>query len=335
LDAKDDTDVLGLAGFSFDLNSLQNPQATYVTLYNRLLKKMFTPLMMMMPRRIAEILPKLPFEYFQNLSKDLEKFDQLLYGIVEERKKKKQAHLQSTNGSNQEEAVDLLDLMVSSLDDESGHGLTNRELRDNMMVFFIAGHETTANSLSFALYFLAKYPEIQEKARKEILDILGDRDHPTYEDQKQMEYLLMIVKESMRHYPPVSMLPIRKTRECVQLEVDGKVYSLPKGSFVSVFIYGLHHNPNLWSDPEKFIPERFAPGVAEKENRHFFSWNPFGGGSRACIGQDFSLIEQRITLSSILKKYDLSLRPGSGELKLKNSPLVTPDNLLIKFTPRT
>jgi len=256
--------------------------------------------------------------------------------------------------------------MISALDESDlKHNITPEELRDNMVVFFLAGHETTANSIAFACYFMAKHPEVQERARKEILSVYNKHIEngltkvpahefiPTYEEQKGLEYLTAIIKETLRLYPPVAQLPARITSKDVKL---GE-YTLPKNTLVAVDIFSMHHNSKVWGpDCEEFHPERFIGSPEEPNhdethehvnensrittkdgitvNHHPYAWNPFGGSVRSCIGQNFSMIEQRMLLSSMLLRYDLSLPSGCAEMKLRPGGLVSPANLFIDFKRR-
>jgi len=216
--------------------------------------------------------------------------------------------------------------MIRSTEEENGK-MTTQELRDNISIFFLAGHDTTSSAISFVLYFLAKYPEIQKKARQHVLDIVGKGvSVPNYEQQKKMDYITMIIKETMRLYPSVAEIIERKLTQNLQLGDE----CLPAGSYITVSIYNLHHNPKYWKDPEAFNPDRFSQTNSDK--RPFFSWNPFGGGARACIGMEFSLIEQRIVIASLLLKYDIIL-PEGQEIRLKPFGLLAPEGLKLLFKP--
>ncbi|KAI8889920.1 cytochrome P450, partial [Backusella circina FSU 941] len=146
---------------------------------------------------------------------------------------------------------------------------------------------------------------IQEKAREEVIRTLGDSYEdvvPSAEQAKGMKYINMVIKETLRRHPPAYHMTGRLCQE--DLNLAGNF--IPKGVEVAVDIYNLHHNPTVWKDPYVFDPERFAPG-GEADNQKGIAWVPFSNGSRQCIGMNFSLAEQRVVLSMMLRKYNWSL----------------------------
>ncbi|KAF0459355.1 cytochrome P450 [Gigaspora margarita] len=183
-----------------------------------------------------------------------------------------------------------------------------------MAVFMLAGHDTTANALSTLLYLLSTHKNVQENAREEVLRVLGDNLIPSAEQHKSLKYLNMVIYENLRMYPPVSNLILRELTE----DLKFKDFVIPAGSLLELFVYGIQHSSKLWDKPEEFLPERFEKENANSEN---YSWLAFGGGSRMCLGNNFSLIEQRIVLCFLLRKYEISLAPNS----------IHKDGLKIKF----
>ncbi|CAG8775300.1 1716_t:CDS:2, partial [Racocetra persica] len=145
---------------------------------------------------------------------------------------------------------------------------------NNLGVFMLAGHDTTANSLATVLYLLAAHKDVQRKAREEILRVLGDDSTPSLEQQKSLKYLDMILHENLRLYPPIAILPARKTTK----DVECRGHVIPAGACIQLFIYGIHHSPKLWKNPEEFLPERFEN--EQHEHGEFRSWLGFGDGSR-------------------------------------------------------
>lgn len=149
--------------------------------------------------------------------------------------------------------------------------------------------------------------EIQKRAREEVIRVLGDSPEditPTLEQTKQLTYINMIMKETMRRHPPAYNTTARVATEDINM---AGVY-IPKGTEMCLDIYNLHHNPDVWMDPYKFDPERFAPG-GEADKQQGIAWAPFSNGARQCIGMNFSLVEQRVVLSMLCKfclSYDLS-----------------------------
>ncbi|CAF3607839.1 unnamed protein product [Rotaria socialis] len=171
--------------------------------------------------------------------------------------------------------------------------LTDKEIIGQALIFMIAGYETTSVLMSFFFYIMATEPTIQEKVYEEIRQELGD-DEITYEKVSQLRYLDMVINETLRMYPPF----IRFERVASNDYELGN-YHIPKGSIISVPVYPIHHNPDFWTDPEKFIPERFLP--AEKAKRHPMSFLPFGDGPRNCIGMRFALLEAKLAIVKALR----------------------------------
>ncbi|MER0478899.1 cytochrome P450 [Streptomyces sp. Edi2] len=195
-----------------------------------------------------------------------------------------------------DEGDDLLSLLAAAGNDEDG-SLDATEVREQVLIFLLAGHETTATSLAFTLHLLARHPEEQQRVREEIDRVLGGRT-PSAADLDRLPYLTQALKESMRLYPAA---PVISRRAVAATEIGG--YRIPAGADVVVAPWVTHRSPELWEDPERFDPRRFAP---EREaERHRYAWFPFGGGPRACIGQHFSMLESVLALATLLRRYEL------------------------------
>jgi cytochrome P450 len=198
-------------------------------------------------------------------------------------------------------ADDLVSLLLEAQDPEGGLGLSDEEVRDQALIFLLAGHETTATSLSFTFHLLGLHPDVQTRVQEEVDSVLGDR-MPTLEDVRNLSYTTMAIKEAMRLYPAAYAMP-RLTE--VEDELNG--YAIPKGTVAVVSPWVTHRHPAFWDDPEKFDPERFTP---EKEKaRHRYAYFPFGGGPRACIGQYFSMLEAIIVTAMLARAYKLETSP--------------------------
>ncbi|CAO3591573.1 unnamed protein product [Absidia cylindrospora] len=218
----------------------------------------------------------------------------------------------------------------------SGEGtLTHEEIKSNLNVFFLAGHDTTANALAATIYHLATHPMIQQKARHEALSILGDDPEdvfPTIAEIKRFKYIDQIIKETLRfHAPAINGFPRVVTEDT---ELAGVF--LPKGTPVLVNTYDLHHNPRAWTNPDTFDPSRFD-NDREAELRPSMSWVPFYNGQRMCIGMQFSLMEQRVMLSCLLRKYEWRLPDDSkhkDELITGNVGLLVAKDLDVIFKQR-
>lgn len=193
---------------------------------------------------------------------------------------------------------DLLSMLLDARD-ESGNCMSDQQVRDEVVTLFIAGHETTATSLAWSLYLLARDPEALARARAEARAIPG----PTVEsrDLPALGYCLRVFKEAMRLYPPIYFFG---RQAIADVTIGG--YDLPRGQVVLISSYALHHRAEIWPDPERFDPSRFEQ--AAEERRHRQAYLPFSAGPRTCIGNLFALMEGPIVLATILRRLDLELR---------------------------
>ncbi|MGW7436187.1 cytochrome P450 [Streptomyces sp. NPDC054849] len=190
---------------------------------------------------------------------------------------------------------DLLTLLAAAKSSDDGE-FDAAELRDQILIFLLAGHETTATSLCFALHLLARHPEQQSRAREEISRVLGDRT-PEAADLDRLPYLTQVLKEAMRLYPAAPVIG----RKAVAATRIGE-HAIPAGADVILAPWVTHRHPAHWPDPDRFDPERFTPEAEAARPR--YAWFPFGGGPRACIGQHFSMLESVIALAMILRAYE-------------------------------
>ncbi|GAC1364346.1 MAG: cytochrome P450 [Actinomycetota bacterium] len=200
------------------------------------------------------------------------------------------------------DAEDLVNLLLRAQDPDGGQGLSDDEVRDQALIFLMAGHETTATALTFAFHLLGHHPEVQRRAQEEADTVLGCRE-PTLEDARALTYTTMVVKEAMRLYPSAHATG----RTSYHDDVIGG-YRIPAGSAVVVSPWATHRHPRFWDDPERFDPERFT---AEHEAaRHRYAYFPFGGGPRACIGQYFSMLEAVIVTAAVIRAYTITTSPA-------------------------
>ncbi|MBT2459635.1 cytochrome P450, partial [Streptomyces sp. ISL-86] len=200
--------------------------------------------------------------------------------------------------SGEAQGQDLLSLLAGakSTDDAEFDAV---ELREQVLIFLLAGHETTATSLAFALHLLARHPEQQTRAREEISRVLGDRT-PEAADLDRLPYLTQVLKEAMRLYPAA---PVIGRQAVAASEVGG--HTIPAGADVILAPWVTHRHPGYWPDPDRFDPDRFTPEAEAERPR--YAWFPFGGGPRACIGQHFSMLESVIALAMILRSYEFEV----------------------------
>lgn len=196
---------------------------------------------------------------------------------------------------------DLLARLLAARDEE-GQGMTDRELRDELVTLFLAGHETTALALSYALYLLAEHPEHQDAARAEVLEVVGT-DRPTVSDLKRMPLVAAALKEAMRLYPPAWGVG----REALEdFELGGNL--IPQGTQVSCLQWVIHRDPRFWVGPERFRPARWLNGETEDLPR--FAYFPFGGGPRVCVGNHFAMMEAQLVLATLLQHRRFAPSPG-------------------------
>ena len=218
---------------------------------------------------------------------------------------------------------DLLDMLLKAKYEDDGTSMTNEQLIDEILIFFVAGHETTANALTFTFHLIAKNPEVYQKALLEIEAI--DDDLPPMEKIAKLNYVKNCVEESMRLYPPAWIT------DRVAIEDDSFAdYHIKKGTMIGISFYELHRNEKYWKNPDEFKPERFSDEHRKETAGYYF---PFGAGPRMCIGNGFALYEMMLTVYEMLKKYHIE----TDQEKVEVAPLITlkPINLTLKFTKRT
>jgi len=220
---------------------------------------------------------------------------------------------------------DLLTLLLNTKD-EDGQPVSREFVRNNILTLFLAGHETTANTLTWALYHLDRNPEVRAELQREVDTVLGGRT-PTLDDLKRLPYTQMVIKETMRIEPIVSALG---RFVAADLELGG--YQLHGNSLVMIPIYTLHRDPRWWSNPEQFDPTRFTPENEAKTPK--FAYIPFGGGPRVCLGNHFAMMEAQLLLAMFVNRYEAH-REAQSELPLLRHVTTSPrDGLKMRLTQR-
>ncbi len=240
-------------------------------------------------------------------SKDAQR---LLNGIIQERIDSK------------EEKDDLLDMLLKARY-EDGTAMSRKQLIDEVLILFTAGHETTANALSFTLFLLSKHPEIQEKLFQEVKTV-DFENTDLMQALGRLQYTKQCIEEAMRLYPPVYVI------DRVSLGKDNVGgYDFKKRTIWLMSIYELHRHADLWEKPNKFLPERFDPENKKDYSGYYF---PFGAGPRMCVGNSFAMYEMIIVIATLVKKYKLS----SSAENITLNPLISlkPKEVLIKFDER-
>jgi cytochrome P450 len=217
---------------------------------------------------------------------------------------------------------DLLAMLLAARDAETGERMSDKQLRDEAITIFAAGHETTANALTWVWYLLAQNPDAEARLHDEVDRVLGGRTEG-FADLAELKWTRMVIDEAMRLYPPAHAI----SRKAIGEDRIGGV-RIPPGASITISIYMTHRNPNLWTAPERFDPARFAPAAVAQ--RHRFAYLPFGGGPRICIGNGFAIAEAQVIVAAIAQRYRLRLAPdqvvepiGLVTLRPKNGVWVT------------
>jgi cytochrome P450 len=240
---------------------------------------------------IFPIAEKMPTARNRRFDDGVATIDKIIYRLIEERRQ------------SQVKGSDLLSMLLEARDEDTGEGMDDKQLRDELVTMFLAGHETTAIALSWSIALLSLHPTVRRKLQSEVDRVLAGRI-PDASDYSNLLYTNAVISEAMRLYPPLP-ITIRQAREDDLL--DG--YLIKAGSGVFINIYSAHHNPDVWENPEGFDPERFLPERINEVPR--FAYLPFGGGPRQCIGNNFALMEAVLALSMITQRYELNLVPGT------------------------
>jgi cytochrome P450 len=216
--------------------------------------------------------------------------DDIVYPLIAERRK------------SGEDNGDFLSMLLQVRDEDTGEGMTDLQIRDEMMTFIFAGHETVSTGLTWVWYLLSKHPAAWRRLRAEVDEVLQGRV-PTVDDLSRLRYTQMVIDESMRVYPPLWLIARTPLKDD---EIAG--YHVPKGTFVFCPPYVIHRHPDFWPNPEGFEPERFDP--ERSAGRHKYAYFPFGNGPRKCIGDYFGLVEMQLVVAMITQRYRLDLVPG-------------------------
>jgi cytochrome P450 len=221
----------------------------------------------------------------------LTKFDEAIDRLLAQREQAKA-----------DQPPDLLARLMRARDEETGGGMTAKEVRDQVVTIFMAGHETTALALTWTWYLLSQHPEVEAQLHGELATVLDGRS-AQHDDLANLPLTRMIIEESMRLYPPAHTL----SRDAIA-EDNVLGYRIPAGATVVIAPWLVHRRASLWPDPDRFDPQRFAPQALP--GRHRFAYIPFGVGPRICIGAAFAMVEASLIIAAIAQRYRLLLAPG-------------------------
>lgn len=216
--------------------------------------------------------------------------EEVVYGIIDERRR------------SGEQKADLLGMLMEARDEETGEGMSVRQLRDEVLTLMVAGHETTSVLLSWLFYFLDRHPEVRERLEAEVDSVLSGRT-PIFEDLPHLRYTRQVIDETLRIRPAAYIM----TRWAQQADtVCG--YNIPAQSGLVLCPYITHHLPEFWPEPQRFNPERFAAGKEAERPR--YAYLPFGGGPRQCIGNSFALTEATLITAAIVQRFRVRVDPS-------------------------
>jgi cytochrome P450 len=230
-----------------------------------------------------------PIPNNMRLHRAVGRLDAILYAIINARRQ------------SGEDRGDLLSLLLHARDEDDGSRMTDKQLRDEAMTLFLAGHETTALALSWTWYLLGQHPAVVRKLEEELRTMLGGRP-PTFADLQQLRYTERVILESLRLYPPAYAIAREARDDC---EIGG--YPVPAGTTLFLFQWVVQRDPRFYENAEQFDPDRWADGLAQRLPK--YAYFPFGGGPRQCIGNTFALMEAVLVLATMAQKFRITLVP--------------------------
>ncbi|GLY25873.1 cytochrome P450 [Micromonospora sp. NBRC 101691] len=246
--------------------------------------------------------PKVPTRRNREFTTAMAELDGIIYRIMGERR------------AQDEQPYDLLSMLLEARDEDTGEGMSDKQVRDEIATLLLGGYETTSNQLSWAWYELSRNPEVEARLHEELDRVLGDR-LPTVADVPQLEYTNRVLEETLRLYP----VPWLERRAAGADTLGG--YHVKANSLIYISPYLTHRHPDFWEDPERFDPDRFTP--ERSADRPRFAYFPFGGGPRLCIGNRLAQLEAQLTLATIAQRYRLRMVPGhpvEAKMQVTTSP---------------
>merc|ERR1719491_1616991 len=315
-------DIIGKSVFNYEFDSVTNESPVIKAVYSALLEaehRSMTPAPYWDLPFANQLVPRLR-EFNSNLDTLNDVLNDLINRAKTTRVVEDIEELENRDYANVKDPS-LLRFLV----DMKGADIDNKQLRDDLMTMLIAGHETTAAVLTWALFELTKHPDKMAKVQAEIDEVLGD-GCPTYDDIKKMQYLRLVVAETLRLYPEPPLL-IRRCRTENELpKGGGRVATVIRGMDMFISLYNLHHDERFWPQPDEFLPERWLTKYANPDVPEWagydpakwidtnllyptqvsadFAYLPFGGGARKCVGDEFATLEATVTLAMVLRRFD-------------------------------
>ncbi|XP_012790154.2 cytochrome P450 3A12-like [Sorex araneus] len=315
-------DVITSTSFGVSVDSLNNPKDPFVENTKKLLRFNFLDPFLLLITLFPFLVPLFELADISLFPRSVTGFFKTsIERMKENRLKDKEKH-----------RVDLLQLMLNSQNSkevDTHKAMTDMELVAQSIIFIFAGYETTSSTLSFLMYCLAIHPDVQQKLQQEIDATFPNKEPPTYDALLQMEYLDMVVNETLRLYPIAGRLE----RVCKKdVEINGLI--IPRGTVVMMPIFVLHKDPELWPEPEEFRPERFSK--ENKDNINPYVYMPFGTGPRNCIGMRFALMNMKVALIKTLQNFTFKpCKETQIPVQLGKQGLIQPEKpIILKIEPR-
>lgn len=287
-------DIIARAMFSTDVEGAAAEVSRHIaTLNEYALRMLRQPWLFLVPRRF-------PTPFSRRQYHALRSLNEIVFGIIKERRHQPDRH------------DDLLAMLLSACDEETGRGMTDQQLRDEVMTIFVAGHETTANAMTWLAYLVSQHPEVGERLLAEI-EAEWPAEGLTSANLSRFAYARQVIEESLRIYPSIWSIGRRCTQDD---EIDG--FQIPAGMNMVVPIFHFHWSERYWQEPQRFDPERFAPERRPPADPMIYF--PFGAGPRSCIGNHFALQELAIMTAVFFRHFTFRLEPG---FRVEPDPLIT------------
>ncbi|XP_023307621.2 probable cytochrome P450 4d14 [Lucilia cuprina] len=327
-------DIIAETAMGVKINAQENPNFPYAKAVTDVADIIATRFMK--PAQRFEFLFRLlEYRSYRKMKQSIEIMHNFTDKVIRERREALEKSIKdgtfvamtnATDDMGVKKRMAFLDVLLQST--VAGKPLTNEDIREEVDTFMFEGHDTTTSGISHTLYLLARHPEVQQKVFEEILQIIGnDKDKPvTMRELQDLKYLDVVIKESLRLYPPVPMIG-RITEQDVEL--DGKI--IPANVNISLLIYAACRDPDYFTKPNDFIPERFMTNTLDQINT--FAYVPFSAGPRNCIGQKFAVLEMKSTISKMIRHFEL-LPLGEEVVPVMNLILRSATGINMGLKPR-
>lgn len=267
-------------------------------------------------RALIKLPRSCPLPSHRKANRLIREMDTIIYSVIRDYQEKRP------------ERINVLSRLIAASEKEGQDALSNKQLRDEMVTLLVAGHETSAGALFWTLYELARNPDVQEKLHSEIRDTIGLSSSPTGLDLRKLNYPRMVIEETLRLYPSFANISRHVAEDD---DVGG--YFIPGNSLINVCPYLTHRHKDFWTDPELFKPERF---LAEKQkDRHPYAYTPFGKGPRACIGENFAMVETQLILIPLIQTFEFGCMSSEPILPKARISMVPSSPMKLSITRRS